>query len=136
MVAALAFVGATSVGQANVLRCLPGLHAHVYERRVLIVSAKEAARLHADLERHASEVGLSYSAVAGDDPSVEPAYHGMTSILQSASVSTVIEVSTSNRTHDARLTVGNNCFAPKEDWRPYWRKLNALIARLGYGSPR
>jgi len=122
------------VGSANELACLPGARAHVYEHRAFVVSVDESKRLHADLEHHSDEIGLSYSSVGGYDPYEKPPLRSMDSILQSKSVGTVVEVRTSNRSRYAKITVGNNCFAPSEDWRPYWTKFNAMLDRLGYGK--
>jgi hypothetical protein len=123
-------------GQTNAttLACLPGVGAHVYEHRAFLISDKDAKQLHLDLERHSGEIGLSYSSVGGYDPYKKPPLRSMDSILQSKSVATVIEVRTSNRSRYAQVTVGNNCFEPREEWRPYWRKFNALLNDLGYGQ--
>jgi hypothetical protein len=120
---------------ADVKGCLPGVHTHVFARRAFVISDDEASRFHADLERHSSEIGLSYGSVGGSDPATsnKSAEQSMTSILQSHSVGTVIEISTSSRSRFAKIYVGNNCFEPREDWRPYWTKFNSLIKRLGYG---
>lgn len=131
--AAAVVAGLPDTSYATTLACLPGVRAHVYERRAFAISANDAKRLHLDLERHAGEIGLSYSSVGGYDPYKKPPLRSMDSILQSTSVATVIEVRTSNSSRYAQVTVGNNCFEPREDWRPYWQKFNALLNRLGYG---
>ena len=133
-IAASLGLGIPGVGSADVLACLPWVRTHVYEHRTFVVSGDEAKRLHVNLERHSGEIGLSYASVGGYDPYKRPPVRSMDSILQSESVATVIEVRTSSRSRYAKVTVGNNCFESKEDWRPYWTKFNRLLDRLGYGK--
>lgn len=129
---ALIGVGIPSASSATRLACLPGIGAHTYERRSFIVRADTSKRLHADLELHSGEMGLSYSSVRLYDPAKKPPFRSMDSILQSVSVATVIDLKTSNRSRYAKITIGNNCFEPKEDWRPYWVKLNRMLKKSGY----
>lgn len=129
----IAAVVLPSAGAATTLGCLPGVRPHVFARSQLEVSPSEAKRLEADLERHSMEIGLTYSSVGSYDPYRKPPVSGLTIVLQSRpSAATVIEVRTSSRNRFARVTVGNNCFAKREDWRPYWSAFNALLNHLGY----
>lgn len=128
-------LAAPNASWANRLACLPGVDTHIYARRAFVVSGDKANRLHVDLERHSDQIGLSYGSVGSEDPATSdhPTYSSMTSILQSHSVATIIEILTSSRSPIAKVYIGNNCFEPPEDWRPYWAKFNALLKRLGYG---
>ncbi|ATQ41241.1 hypothetical protein [Caulobacter mirabilis] len=141
--AAIALSLATAVavpGVAGATRsaCLPGVKTQVFARSQFAISDETARRLHADLQRHSADIGLGYGAVSSESPATasRPAYHSTTSILQSESVATVVRVSTSSDSRIAKIHIGNNCFAPKEDWRPYWSAFGALLKRLGYGPRR
>ena len=134
----LAIMALPAVGNTGELACLPGVSSHIYAKREFRISRDQAIRLHAYLERHSNEIGLSYSSVEGTDPAtaLRPARESMTSILQSKSVSTVIEISTSSHSKFVRIHIENTCFVPLEDWRPYWTRFNSMLTSLGYGSSR
>lgn len=121
-----------STSSALTLACKPGVTKKTFAKKAFVVPQPQAAKLEAQLTAWGERQGLSVSGVGIEDPDAKPPLLGQTIILQSQSFGTVLEVETSNRSDTALVTVGNNCWAPQEDWRPYWRQLNDQLSTWGY----
>lgn len=115
--------------QATTRGCRPGVRAVVYAFRYVPVAPSEHARFHADVEKWAERQGLSVGGVEGGDPGQTPVYRSKISILQSEKFGILIKAETNSRSRHAKLTIGNNCWAPREAWRPWWRRLEAWVDR-------
>ena len=129
LVAALAMATASL---PNTLACRPGVSPRVFDRTWVAVPRGGAKALHTRLKGYAGRSDLSVGSVESSDPYEKPPLSSMTTILQTDSFGTVLEVTASNRTPFAKVTVGNNCWAPRENWRPHWRRLKAFLAAAGY----
>lgn len=132
ILAVLTVIAAPSKSWSLVLACKPGITRKIFARRVYFVPQSQAATLENQLEAWGEQQGLNVGRVGSDDPSAKPPLHSWTSILQSESYGTVLEIRTSSRSGQAVLTVGNNCWAPQEAWRPYWRRLTLQLSAWGY----
>ncbi len=124
-----ALLAVPSVGAANRLACLPGDGRQVFAVRFVQVPPRGANLLNAGLEIWATGHGLSYGSV-GVPPYDGHTRDSLTVILQTArTVANAITIETSNQSRWARITIGNNCFAKPEDWRPVRRALNTHISQ-------
>lgn len=117
---------------AATLVCRPGVAARSYAVRYIGVFIERTEQLHETVGKFAVANGLSVSSVEGMNPNKTSIYNDKTTFLQSANFGTVITIRTDNRKNIAKITIGNNCWAPDEDWRPYWKKLSTFLMRAGY----
>jgi hypothetical protein len=129
LVLALALTALPATGRATTLACRPGVREVVYAFRYVPIPPAGEARFHADLESWAEKSGLSVGGVSSEDPGERPVYRSRKTILQSAKFGIVIDAKTNSRSRYAKLTIGNNCWGPREDWRPWWRKLQMWVDR-------
>jgi hypothetical protein len=128
----LMIVAAGSNSSALTLACKPGVSKKTFVKKTFAVPWSKAAKLERQLTAWAEREGLSVSGGEFEDPDAKPPLRGHTTMLQSKSYGTVLQVETSNRSDTALVTVKNNCWAPQEDWRPYWQKLNGQLSRWDY----
>jgi hypothetical protein len=115
-------VAAASNSSGLTLACKPGITKKTFARKTSAILRPEAAKLKSQLTAWAERQGLSVSGVGFEDPDAKPPRRGRTTIIQSKSYGTVLQVETSNRSDTALVTVENNCWAPKKIGGPIGRR--------------
>jgi len=120
---------------ATTLRCRSGVRPTVFRRYAFRISQSEVPKLSTQLQTWASELGWRTGGVEGEDPDARPPSHTWDAILQTPTYGTAITVRASIREGSARVVISNNCWAPQENWRPAWQRVEAHLRALGY-APR
>ena len=122
------------LASGTTLPCRPGVRSIVYAYRYVPVGSGGPKAFHAALEQYGAKAGLNSSGTEFFDPYQKPVFRSQDTFLQSDGVGIVVE--TSNRSRYAKVTIGNHCWAAREDWRPYWRDLSRFLDRRGAGAAR
>ena len=125
-------VSTSSSSSATTFACRPGVKEVVYKRADYVIGQNQSAALHRQLQDWGKVSGFSVSGVGFKDPYSSPVLETEKTILQSSRFGVVLSVKTSNRNDRARVTIENNCWAPQEDWRPYWQRLKSQLSAWGY----
>jgi hypothetical protein len=120
------------LASSTTLPCRPGVKSVTYAYRYVLVGPSDPKAFHAELERYGAKMGLDTSGGEFFDPYQKPAFRSQDTFLQSAGVGVLAE--TNNRSRYAKVTIGNHCWAAREDWRPYWRDLNRFLDRRVSGN--
>ena len=125
--AALAVPAFAAPAAAGELACRPHIKEVTFARAVYVLPGARRAGFRRDLDAWAATMSMSVSGAGLRDPDRRPPLEKYTAIYQSPRYGVVLTAETSNRDNLVRIAAGNNCWAPTEDWRPYWRKLNATV---------
>lgn len=127
---------APSAVHATTYACRPGVTNKIYAFRYLPLDRIDAADLHAALETYGERAGMNVSGGGAEDPAKTQPYISRETLLQTKDYGLVISIETSNHSRYAYVTIGNNCWAPSERWRPVWVKLQDRLDALGRGRTK
>lgn len=117
---------------ATTLACKPGVRETVFAKARISVLRPDQEKFKQQLEAWGEQNGYDISSVGSEDPYTKPTTTTWTSFLQSEKYGVVLEAAGSNRSDTVQLSVGNNCWADQEDWKPHWRKLLAQLSLWNY----
>lgn len=117
---------------ATKLACKPGINEAVFAKTRISILRPDQEKFKQELEAWGEQNGYHVSSVGSEDPYTKPTTTTWTSFLQSEKYGIVLEIAGSNRNDTVQLSVGNNCWADQEDWKPHWRKLLTQISSWGY----